>query len=152
MPVIDRLADVPALVGKELGVSDWMTIDQARIDAFADATGDHQWIHVDLERAAAEMPTGTTIAHGYLILSLVPLLASPLLEVRDVARTLNYGCNKVRYTAMVPTGARIRARRKLLSAEPGSGGLRLVSEITFEIEGSERPACVAEIVTVMYAD
>ncbi len=150
MPVIDHLSDVPSLVGQELGVSDWLTIDQERIDAFADATGDHQWIHVDRDRAAAEMPTGTTIAHGFLVLSLIPLLVSPMLEVRDVVRTINYGCNRVRFTNMVPTGCRIRARRVLKSAEPGSGGMRLVSEVVFEIEGEDRPACVAEIVSVLY--
>ncbi len=152
MTRLERLADVAGLVGQELGVSDWMVIDQERIDAFADATGDHQWIHVDRERAAKELPTGTTIAHGYLILSLIPMLASPLLEIADVTRTINYGCNRVRYTNMVPAGSRVRARRVLKSAEEGSGGTRLVSEIVFEIEGEERPACVAEVVTVLYTD
>ncbi|OGK98111.1 MAG: hypothetical protein A3E31_08015 [Candidatus Rokubacteria bacterium RIFCSPHIGHO2_12_FULL_73_22] len=139
-------------VGRELGPSDWIVVDQAAIDKFADATGDHQWIHVDVERARREMPGGTTIAHGYLTLSLVPRLAATLLQVTRRSRGLNYGSNRVRFTNAVPAGARVRLRAKLLAAEevPGSG-VRLTSEMTVEVEGQARPALVAEVLSVHYA-
>ena len=139
-------------VGRELGPSDWIVVDQAAIDKFADATGDHQWIHVDVERARRDMPGGTTIAHGYLTLSLVPRLAATLLQVTRRSRGLNYGSNRVRFTNAVPAGARVRLRAKLLAAEevPGSG-VRLTSEMTVEVEGQARPALVAEVLSVHYA-
>jgi acyl dehydratase len=139
-----------ALAGTEIGVSDWLLIDQARIDTFADATGDHQWIHVDAARAAREMPDGKTIAHGFLTLSLIPALTEGLLAVTDVARMINYGCDKVRFTAMVPVGSRVRARQTLLSVEPRAGGLQLVNEVTIELEGATRPACVAQTLVLIY--
>jgi acyl dehydratase len=139
-----------ALAGTEIGVSDWLLIDQGRIDKFADATGDHQWIHVDAARAAAEMPDGKTIAHGFLTLSLIPALTDGLLTVSDVARVINYGSDKVRFTAMVPVGSRVRARQKLLSVEPKAGGLQLVNEVTIELEGAKRPACVAQTLVLIY--
>src|SRR5580704_12125080 len=111
------------LVGTELGVSDWVTIDQDRINKFADATGDHQWIHQDVERAKKEMPGGKTIAHGYLTLSLIPWLTGGFLKVEGVTRGINYGSNKVRFTNMVPVGSRVRARSKMLSVEPKGGGM-----------------------------
>ncbi len=141
---------LPALAGSEIGVSDWLTIDQARIDLFAEATGDRQWIHLDAERAKREMPGGKTIAHGYLTLSLIPFLIADLLKIEGLARGINYGSDKVRFTNMVPVGSRVRARQKLLSVDPKGGGLRLVSEITIEIEGERRPACVAETITIIY--
>ena len=141
---------LPALAGSEIGVSDWLTIDQARIDLFAEATGDRQWIHLDAERAKREMPGGKTIAHGYLTLSLIPFLIADLLKIEGLARGINYGSDKVRFTNMVPVGSRVRARQKLLSVDPKGGGLRLVSEITIEIEGEKRPACVAETITIIY--
>jgi acyl dehydratase len=145
-----KYADVTKHVGEEMGVSDWVTVDQARVNKFADATGDHQWIHVDVERAKREMPTGGTIAHGYLTLSLIPMLSSQIMRIDGVSRGINYGSNKVRFTNMVPTGARVRARQKLLSAEPKGGGMQLTNEVAIEIEGQDRPACVAETISLVY--
>ena len=139
-------------VGRQLGPSDWITVEQTMIDTFADATGDHQWIHVDVERAKREMPGGRTIAHGYLTLSLVPRLAATLLQVTKRRRGLNYGSNKVRFTNAVPAGARVRLRMKLANAEEVPGdGVRLTSAMTVEVEGQERPALVAEVLSVHYA-
>ena len=143
-------ADVTKHVGEEMGVSDWVTVDQARVNKFADATGDHQWIHIDVERAKRELPTGGTIAHGYLTLSLIPMLSSQIMRIDGVSRGINYGSNKVRFTNMVPTGARVRARQKLLSAEPKGGGMQLTNEIAIEIEGQDRPACIAETISLVY--
>ena len=142
--------DLPALAGQEIGVSDWVEIDQDRIDKFADATGDHQWIHIDVERAKQEMPGGKTIAHGYLTLSLIPWLAGNFLRIEGVTRGINYGSNKVRFTSMVPVGSRVRARSKLLSVEPRGGGMQLTSEVTIEIEGALRPACIAETIGIVF--
>ena len=143
-----EFADLPGLVGQETGVSDWLEITQERVNQFAEATGDHQWIHVDVERATREI--GGPIAHGYLTLSLIPFLGAKLLKVTGVTRGINYGSDKVRFTNMVKVGKRIRLRQKLLSAEPKSGGLQLKNECTIEIEGEERPACVAETISVIY--
>ena len=139
-----------SLAGHEIGVSDWLEIDQARINQFADATGDHQWIHVDVERAKKELPGGKTIAHGYLTLSLIPGLTGGMLRVDGVTRGINYGSNKVRFTNMVPVGSRVRARQKLLVVEPRSGGMQLTNEVTIEIEGQQRPACIAETISLIY--
>jgi acyl dehydratase len=144
--------DLLSLVGRELGPSDWVTVDQATIDKFADATGDHQWIHVDVERAKREMPGGRTIAHGYLTLSMVPRLAQTLLSVAKRKRGLNYGSNKVRFTNTVPAGARVRLRQRIVNAEAVAGnGVRVTSEMTIEVEGQERPALVAEVIGIQYA-
>jgi len=140
---------VGTLAGHEVGFSDWVLVDQDRVNKFAEATGDHQWIHVDVERATREI--GGPIAHGYLTLSLIPFLGAGLLNVTGVVRGINYGSNKVRFTNMVRVGKRVRLRQKLLSAEPKSGGLQLVNECTIEIEGEDRPACVAETISVIYA-
>jgi acyl dehydratase len=139
-----------SLAGQEVGVSDWVEITQDRINKFADATGDHQWIHVDVERARNEMPGGKTIAHGYLTLSLIPWLSGGMLRVDGVTRGINYGSNKVRFTNMVPVGSRVRARQKLVSVEPRSGGMQLTNEITIEIDGQQRPACIAETISLIY--
>ena len=141
-------ADLPGLVGQETGVSDWLEITQERVNQFAEATGDHQWIHVDVERATREI--GGPIAHGYLTLSLIPFLSSKLMRVTGVTRGINYGSDKVRFTNMVKVGKRIRLRQKLLSAEPKAGGMQLKHECTIEIEGEERPACVAETISIVY--
>jgi acyl dehydratase len=141
-------ADVATLVGQEIGVSDWLQITQERVNQFADATGDHQWIHVDVERANREI--GGPIAHGYLTLSLIPFLGAGLLNVKGVTRGINYGSNKVRFTGMVRVGKRVRMRQKLLAAEPKSGGIQLINECTIEIEGEDKPACVAETISVIY--
>ena len=139
-------------IGRELGPSEWMTVEQAMIDKFAEATGDHQWIHVDVERAKREMPGGRTIAHGYLTLSLVPRLAATLVQVKKRRHGLNYGSNKVRFTNPVPAGARIRLRQRLAGVERVTGnGVRVTSEMTVDIEGQDRPALVAEIISVQYA-
>src|ERR1700742_2710010 len=142
--------DLPSLAGQETGVSDWVEISQDRINKFADATGDHQWIHIDVARAAKEMPGGKTIAHGYLTVSLIPWLTGRFLKIEGVTRGINYGSNKVRFTNMVPVGSRVRARSKMLSAEPKSGGMQIVSEVTIEIEGQDRPACVAETIRLVF--
>jgi acyl dehydratase len=141
---------VATLVGQEIGVSDWVEVDQDRINKFADATGDHQWIHVDVERAKKEMPGGKTIAHGYLTLSLIPWLTGGMLRVEGVTRGINYGSNKVRFTNMVTVGSRVRARQKLTAVEPRAGGMQLTNEVTIEIDGQQRPACVAETISLIY--
>jgi acyl dehydratase len=144
--------DLEQLVGRELGPSEWITVDQAMIDKFAEATGDHQWIHVDVERARREMPGGQTIAHGYLTLSLVPRLAATLLKVERRRHGINYGSNKVRFISPVPAGARVRLRQRIAGVEEVAGhGVRVTSEMTVEIEGQERPALVAETLSVQYA-
>ena len=138
-------------VGEEIGVSDWIEIDQATINAFADATGDYQWIHVDPERAAREVPGGKTIAHGFLLLSLYPVLTSEFFHVEQNSYTLNYGLERVRFTAMVPVGSRVRLHQTIASAEKTKdGGVRLTTEGTLELEGSERPAVVAQTIRLIY--
>ena len=141
-------ADVQGLTGQEMGVSDWTDITQERVNQFAEATGDHQWIHIDVERATREI--GGPIAHGYLTLSLIPMLGAQIMRVDGVSRGINYGCNKVRFTNMVRVGKRVRMRQKLVAVEAKSGGLQLTNECTIEIEGEERPACVAETLSVIY--
>jgi len=147
---LERPADLAQYVGKEIGVSDWFTVDQAIIDKFAEATGDHQWIHVDVERAKREMPDGKTIAHGYLTLSLVPRLAQTIYRVKKRSRGLNYGSNRIRFTGQVPAGSRIRLHQKIKSVEPVEGGVRITSESTVEVEGAERPALVAETISMQF--
>jgi acyl dehydratase len=148
---VERPADLAQYIGKEIGVSDWFTVDQAIIDKFADATGDHQWIHVDVERAKREMPGGKTIAHGYLTLSLVPRLAATLLRVKKRSRGLNYGSNRVRFTGQVPAGSRVRLRQKIKAVEPvEGGGVRITSENMMEVEGATRPALVAETISMQF--
>ncbi|HEX3809820.1 MAG TPA: MaoC family dehydratase [Rhizomicrobium sp.] len=142
--------ELPSLVGQEVGVSDWLVIDQDRINKFADATNDPQWIHIDVERAKKEMPGGKTIAHGFLTLSLIPFFASQIMKVSGVTRGINYGSNKVRFTNMVPVGSKLRARQKIMSVEPKSGGVQIISEFTIEIEGQDRPACVAESIGILF--
>ena len=147
---VEKPTELAQHIGKELGPSDWMTVDQAIIDKFAEATGDHQWIHVDVERATREL--GGPIAHGYLTLALVPRMAQTLVKVTARKRGLNYGSNKVRFTNAVPAGSRIRLRSyKVKSVEPMDGnGVRVISEASVEVEGQERPALVAEIISVQY--
>ena len=133
-------------VGQHLGYSDWLEIDQKRIDLFADATGDHQWIHVDPERAASG-PFGKTIAHGYLTLSLANLFLPQIMEVRNTSMGVNYGCEKVRFPAAVPVGSRVRGGGEVISAEAVKGGVQVVVRMTIEIEGSDRPACVIDTIS-----
>jgi acyl dehydratase len=143
-----EIKDLPGLVGQEVGVSEWLLIDQDRVNKFAEATGDYQWIHVDVERANREI--GGPIAHGYLTLSLIPFLGAGLLSVNGVTRGINYGSDKVRFVNMVRVGKRVRMRQKLLSAEPKAGGMQLKNECTIEIEGEAKPACIAETITIIY--
>jgi acyl dehydratase len=143
------LADLPGMVGKHLGHSDWEVIDQDKINRFADATGDHQWIHVDIERAKAG-PFGTTIAHGYMTLSLVPIFVFQLLKVEGAKLVVNYGLNKARFPAPVPVDSRVRMGGEIAAVEQVSGGLQVTLGCTFEIEGQTKPACVAEIVFRYY--
>lgn len=147
MKLISSVADAQALVGQELGVSDWLEIDQERINAFADATGDHQWIHIDAERAAAESPYGAPIAHGFLTLSLIPALSKDNFRVENAKLAINYGLNKVRFLAAVLVNSRIRARSELIEAAEAKGGaVNLTVLHTIEIEGSDKPAAVAEMI------
>jgi acyl dehydratase len=144
-----RLQDLPQRVGTVLGVSDWVEIDQARIDAFAAVTGDDQWIHVDPVRAK-DGPYGTTVAHGYLTLSLLPLFAATAIAFTDQRAGINYGLNRVRFPAPVPVGSRLRGRFELLSCEPVDGGLQLTLRVTVEREGTDVPVCVAEALSRRY--
>jgi acyl dehydratase len=144
------IEDVRGMVGQELGVGDWLEVTQDMIDKFADATGDHQWIHVDPERAK-QGPFGATIAHGYLTLSLIPALqGGRALPISGVKMGINYGCNKVRFITPVRSGSRVRARRKLIDVKEVEGGLQLTTEVTVELEGGEKPACVAETLSRVY--
>jgi len=145
MKSFEHLTDLQPLVGQELGVSEWVSVEQERIDQFAAATGDHQWIHIDPVRAAAG-PFKTTVAHGFLTLSMLPEMSASAFEVRDTRMGVNYGLNRVRFPAPVPSGSRLRGRFKLLSYEPIEGGAQLVVEVTMEREGSPKPVCVAESV------
>jgi acyl dehydratase len=145
------MATTPQFVGRELGASSWVTVDQDRIDQFADCTGDRQWIHVDAERARRESPFGAPIAHGYLTLSLVAAMVMELGVIPpDAATGLNYGLDKVRFVAPVKAGARVRTRAKLSAAEPQSGGRMLLKlDCTLEIEGEAKPALVAELLCLL---
>ncbi|MGW3967594.1 MaoC family dehydratase [Amycolatopsis sp. NPDC005003] len=150
MQVLTGLEGIFAAKGSVLGSSEWVTVDQDRIDAFAGATGDHQWIHVDAERAAAG-PYGTTIAHGYLTLSLLPMFMVAVYRVEGVRMAVNYGLNKVRFVTPVPVGSRLRGTTELLDAQPlDETSAQLLFRVTVEIEGVERPACVAETVSRQY--
>lgn len=149
MRVFNSIAEYAAEKGKEIGVSDWVLLDQPRVNLFADATGDHQWIHIDPERTQRELGMGT-IAHGYLTLSLLPELMSKISGVKSVTRGINYGANSVRFTNMVPVGSRVRARVALKDAVEKAGGTQIVNQVTIEIEGVERPAMVAETLTILY--
>lgn len=149
MRSFEHLSDLQSLVGQEIGTSDWITVDQQRIQRFADATGDHQWIHLDTERAA-KGPFGTTIAHGFLTLSLLPEMSAHAFEVRDTRMGVNYGLGRVRFPAPVPSGSRLRGRFKLLAYEPLEGGAQLTVEVTMEREGGSKPVCVAESLARRY--
>jgi acyl dehydratase len=152
MLTLETPRDLFAHLGRDLGPSEWLTVTQEMIDKFAEATGDHQWIHVDVERAKRELPGGKTIAHGYLTLSLLPRLAPTLMKIEKRRRGINYGSNKVRFVSPVPAGSRIRLRQKLVRAEEvPDNGVRLTSEMVMEVEGQERPAMVAETLSVVYA-
>jgi acyl dehydratase len=148
--IFQNPAELLAAVGRSLGTTEWLEITQERIDLFADATGDHQWIHVDPERARSG-PFGTTIAHGYLTLSLVNLFLPQLIEVRGISMGVNYGTDKVRFPAPVPVGSRIRGSGQLVEAESAKGGaVQAKVRVTVEIEGKDRPGCVADTISLFY--
>jgi acyl dehydratase len=150
MKTLQSLSELPALVGHEVAVSDWLTVTQEQVNLFAQATGDHQWIHVDVERAKAG-PFGAPIAHGFLTLSLIPKFFESSIEIRNARMGVNYGLNKVRFTAPVPVGSRLRARMKLLSCEAiENQGVQMAWLVTVEREGSDKPVCIAESLTRRY--
>ncbi len=149
MKTYAKLSDLQQLVGQDLGRSDWFTVDQAKIDAFAHATGDQQWIHVDPQRAAAG-PFGATVAHGFLTLSLLPLMSASAFEVQDTRMGVNYGLDRVRFPAPLLVGSRVRGVFKLLRYEALDGGAQLTTQVTMEREGSTKPVCVAESVARRY--
>jgi acyl dehydratase len=149
MRTFATLAELEHLVGQPVGVSDWVEVTQQRIQLFADATGDHQWIHVDPARAKAG-PFGTTIAHGFLTLSLLPEMSAKAFAISDVRMGVNYGLNRVRFPAPVPSGSRLRGHFKLAAFEPLEGGAQLTVEVTMERQGSDKPVCVAESVSRRY--
>jgi acyl dehydratase len=151
MRVFAGFDEVKAAVGSEVGVSDWVEVGQDRIDQFAAATGDDQWIHVDVARARRELPYGNTIAHGLLTLSLVPLFFRSVLRIDGLKNSLNYGSNRIRYLAPVPAGSRLRGRISIAEAKDAPpAGLRVKYSTTVEIDGGERPACIAETIAVHY--
>lgn len=147
--VVEGVEGVRSLVGQHLGFSDWEQITQERINLFADATGDHQWIHVDVERAKAG-PFGTPIAHGYLTLSLIPILVPQIIDIRGFAMGINYGCDKVRFPSPVPVGSRLRAGAVLDQLTEVPGGIQTQLTLTIEIEGATKPACVAVVLLRRY--
>ncbi len=150
MKTFENLSELTALVGQEVAVSDWLTVTQEQVNLFAQATGDHQWIHVDVERASAG-PFGAPIAHGFLTLSLLPRFFASALEIRNTGMGVNYGLNKVRFTSPVPVGSRLRGRLKLLACEPiANDGMQMTWQVTVEREGEAKPACVAESLTRRY--
>jgi acyl dehydratase len=151
MKVFEHLADLKPLVGEEIAVSDWFPISQERIDKFAEATGDHQWIHVDSARAA-KGPFGTTIAHGFLTLSMLPLFLETAIDIRDLKMGVNYGLNRVRFTSPVPVDSELRARIRLLAFdELPDGGVQMTTEVKIERKGGDKPVCVAEAISRRYA-
>jgi acyl dehydratase len=147
--IIDSTENVKALEGQEVGVSDWYLIDQERINRFAEATDDFQWLHVDVERAKKELPVGSTIAHGYLLTALFPVLSEDTV-IFNGERVINYGLNKVRFKQMVPAGSRVRLRSVLKSARKRAGALQVILNNTLEVEGQNKPACVAETIALYF--
>jgi acyl dehydratase len=150
MREIASLEELKKLIGQEVAVSDWVEITQERVNQFAEATGDHQWIHLDVERSRKESPYGNTIAHGFLTLSLLPMLMGSSVRMLDVRMGVNYGLNKVRFPAPVPVGSRIRARMTLLSVEDIPNGAQVIWNVTMEREGGDKPVCVAESISRRY--
>ena len=148
---IENLAALKALVGEHIGYSEYLEIDQARVQLFADATGDQQWIHTDPERAKAQSPFGGPIAHGYLTLSLGPVLLPQIFSVGGIAMGVNYGANKVRFMSPVPVGSQLRAGVKVLAVDDISGGAQVTLETTFEVQGAAKPSCIAEVIFRYYS-
>jgi acyl dehydratase len=152
MLTVENPAELKTHVGQKLGVSDWYAVDQSTIDAFAHATGDLNWIHIDVERAKREMPGGKTIAHGYLTLSLIPRLSKTVYHIQQRGKGLNYGANRVRFITPVKVGSRVRLIETLKQAEETGTGLRLTFECVIEIEGETRPAMIAETIVLITRD
>lgn len=151
MQTFSNLTEFAAHTGQSLGESDYLTITQEMVNQFADATGDHQWIHIDIDRAARESPFRRTIAHGFLTLSLAPKLMADIYQVDSVKMGINYGTNKVRFMNPVPVGSRVRMRAWLQQVEPQqNNGIRAIVEAVFEIEGADKPACVAELISLLF--
>jgi acyl dehydratase len=150
MREIATLAELKALIGQEVAVSDWVEISQERVNQFAEATGDHQWIHLDVERCKRESPFGGPIAHGYLTLSLLPMLMQNSVRMTDVRMGVNYGLNKVRFPAPVPVGSKVRSRTTVVSVEDIAGGAQVTWLVTVEREGGDKPVCVAESISRRY--
>jgi acyl dehydratase len=147
---ISSFEDFKVFEGQEIGVSEWLEVTQEQIDQFADATNDHQWIHVDVDRAKKEMPGSKTIAHGYLTLSMIPTMSSSFIEFKNLERAINYGVNRVRFTNPVPVNSKIRVRATVVRVRQRSGAVHVIGETTVEIQGEEKPACVAETVSFYY--
>ena len=147
MTTVGSPAELLDLHGADLGTTEWTTVTQSQVDLFADATGDHQWIHVDVERANAESPFGGPIAHGYLTLSLVNLFLPQLLEVQGASMGVNVGLDRVRFPAPVPVGARLRGAGQIVEVEEAKGGVQVTVRVTLEVEGSDKPACIADTVS-----
>ena len=150
MHIISSIKDAKNLEGLEVGVSDWIIVDQKKIDKFAEATGDFQWIHCDQERASQELPSGKTIAHGYLILSLIPALTSDFVKVDNLEHMINFGCNKIRFYNVVSGDSRVRARAKLKQARQRGKALHLLTEVTIDIKNEKKPACIAEMLVIFF--
>jgi acyl dehydratase len=150
MREIASAAELKSLIGQEVAVSDWVLITQERVQMFAEATGDYQWIHLDVERSRKESPYGATVAHGFLTLSLLPMLMQGAVSMPAFKMGVNYGLNKVRFPAPVPVGSRVRGRMMLMSVEEIPGGVQMIWQVTVECEGSDKPVCVAESITRRY--
>ncbi|HMM45947.1 MAG TPA: MaoC family dehydratase [Candidatus Macondimonas sp.] len=148
--VINGVAEMKELVGQEVGVSDWVEVTQERIDQFAKATGDDQWIHTDVERCRRESPHGMTIAHGYLTIALTPALVDEVIQIKGMRMGVNYGMNKLRFTAPVPVGSRIRVRVTLKGVREIAGAIQTVTHLSVEREGQDKPCCVAETLSLYY--
>jgi acyl dehydratase len=151
MREIASLAELKSLIGQEVAVSDWVQINQERVNLFAEATGDRQWIHLDAERCRKESPFGGTIAHGFLTLSLLPMLMDSAVVMSDVKMGVNYGLNKVRFPSPVPVGSRVRGRMTLLRVEDIEGGAQVTWQVTMERDGGDKPVCVAELIARRYS-
>ncbi|MDB5775070.1 MAG: dehydratase [Herbaspirillum sp.] len=147
---IASFAHLKEMIGREVAVSDWLEIDQARVDRFAEATGDQQWIHVDVERSRRELPYGGTVAHGFLTLALLPKFLAESISMSGVRMLVNYGLNRVRFPAVLPVGRKVRGRFKLLAVEDIAGGAQMEWEVTIEYEGGRKPVCVAEAIVRRY--
>ena len=150
--VISSFEDLKALEGLEVGVSDWFQITQEQINQFAESTNDHQWIHVDIERAKKEMPDGKTIAHGYLTLAMIPAMTADFIAFKNLKNAINYGVNKVRFMNMVQVENKIRARASIKITRQRAGAIQVIGDTTVEIQGHDKPACVAETVSFYYLD